>query len=75
MSSNIRHIEGSEIYVLAIGGAFMVKRIQVCLDASMVLKCDNAFYDSEVVPADQVATLIVLGKVIWLPGPVRALKQ
>jgi lambda repressor-like predicted transcriptional regulator/phage repressor protein C with HTH and peptisase S24 domain len=71
----VRHIEGSEIYVLAIGGAFMVKRIQVCLDASVVMKSDNAFYDSEVVPADQVATLIVLGKVIWLAGPVRALKQ
>ena len=71
----VRHIEGSEIYVLAIGGAIMVKRIQVCLDASVVMKSDNAFYDSEVVPADQVATLIVLGKVIWLAGPVRALKQ
>ena len=71
----VRHIEGSEIYVLAIGGAFMVKRIQVCLDASVVMKSDNTFYDSEMVPADQVSTLIVLGKVIWLAGPVRALKQ
>ncbi len=75
MSSNIRNIEGSEVQVLAIGGAFMVKRIQPCRDGSVVLKCDHAFYDAEAVPADQVATLIVLGKVIWLAGPVRALKQ
>jgi hypothetical protein len=61
--------------VLAIGGAFMAKRIQPCLDASVVMKRDNAFHDSEAVPADQVATLIVHGKVIWLAGPVRALKQ
>lgn len=69
----IRHIEGSGIYVLSIGGALMVKRIQPCRDGSVVLKCDNALYDSEVVPADQTATLIVRGKVIWLAGPVRAL--
>ena len=68
-----RHIEGSGIYVLSIGGALMVKRIQPCRDGSVVLKCDNALYDSEVVPADQTATLIVRGKVIWLAGPVRAL--
>ncbi len=53
----------------------MAKRIQPCLDASVVMKRDNAFHDKKVVPADQVATLIVLGKVIWLAGPVRALKQ
>jgi phage repressor protein C with HTH and peptisase S24 domain len=75
VDTSARRIEGSRIYVLAIGGALMVKRIQLCLDASVVMKSDNTFYDSEMVPADQVSTLIVLGKVIWLAGPVRALKQ
>ncbi len=75
VDTSARRIEGSRIYVLAIDGALVVKRIQPRLDGSLVVMSDNALYDSEVVPADQVATLIVLGKVIWLAGPVRALKQ
>ena len=67
-----RRIEGSRIYVLAIGGALMVKRIQLRLDGSVVVKSDNTIYESEVVPADQTSTLNILGQVIWQAGPVRS---
>ena len=72
VDTSARRIEGSRIYVLAIGGALMVKRIQLRLDGSVVVKSDNAIYETEVVPADQAAALMVLGQVIWQAGPVRS---
>ena len=72
VDTSARRIEGSRIYVLAIGGALMVKRIQLRLDGSVVVKSDNAVYESEVVPADQTSTLNILGQVIWQAGPVRS---
>ncbi|MCA3323677.1 MAG: hypothetical protein INF75_11415 [Roseomonas sp.] len=58
--------------MLAIGGALLVKRIQLRLDGSVVVKSDNAVYETEVMPADQTSTLKVLGEVIWQAGPVRS---
>ncbi|MCA3359170.1 MAG: helix-turn-helix domain-containing protein [Roseomonas sp.] len=72
VDTSARRIEGSRIYVLAIGGALMVKRIQLRLDGSVVVKSDNAVYESEVVPADQTSSLNVLGEVIWQAGPIRS---
>ena len=72
VDTSARRIEGSRIYVLAIGGALMVKRIQLRLDGSVVVKSDNAVYESEVVPADQTSALKVIGEVIWQAGPVRS---
>jgi phage repressor protein C with HTH and peptisase S24 domain len=72
VDTSARRIEGSRIYVLAIGGALMVKRIQLRLDGSVVVKSDNTIYESEVVPADQTSGLNILGQVIWQAGPVRS---
>ena len=72
VDTSARRIEGSRIYVLAIGGALMVKRIQLRLDGSVVVKSDNTIYETEVVPADQTSGLNILGQVIWQAGPVRS---
>ena len=72
VDTSARRIEGSRIYVLAIGGALLVKRIQLRLDGSVVVKSDNAVYETEVVPADQTSALKVIGEVIWQAGPVRS---
>jgi phage repressor protein C with HTH and peptisase S24 domain len=72
VDTSARRIEGSRIYVLAIGGALMVKRIQLRLDGSVVVKSDNAVYEPEVLAADQTSTLNILGQVIWQAGPVRS---
>ena len=72
VDTSARRIEGSRIYVLAIGGALMVKRIQLRLDGSVVVKSDNTIYEPEVVPADQTSGLNILGQVIWQAGPVRS---
>jgi phage repressor protein C with HTH and peptisase S24 domain len=72
VDTSARRIETSRIYVLAVGDGLIVKRIQPRLDGSLIVKSDNAVYESEVVPADQTAALIVLGQVIWQAGPVRS---
>jgi len=72
VDTSARSIEGSRIYVLAIGGALMVKRIQLRLDGSVVVKSDNAVYEPEVLAADQTSTLNILGQVVWQAGPVRS---
>jgi hypothetical protein len=72
VDTSARRIEGSRIYVLAIGGALMVKRIQLRLDGSVVVKSDNAVYEPEVLAAAETLSLQVLGQVVWQAGPVRS---
>jgi phage repressor protein C with HTH and peptisase S24 domain len=72
VDTSARRIEGSFIYVLAIGGALLVKRIDLRRDGSVVLKSDNPKYAAEDVPAAETPTLEVLGQVIWQGGPVRS---
>ncbi|MFN7308327.1 MAG: helix-turn-helix transcriptional regulator [Acetobacteraceae bacterium] len=72
VDTSARRIEGSFIYVLAIGGGLLVKRIDLRRDGSVVLKSDNPKYAAEEVPAAETPTLEVLGQVIWQGGPVRS---
>lgn len=72
VDTSARRIEGSFIYVLAIGGGLLVKRIDLRRDGSVILKSDNPKYAAEDVPAAETPTLEVLGQVIWQGGPVRS---
>jgi phage repressor protein C with HTH and peptisase S24 domain len=72
VDTSARRIEGSFIYVLAIGGGLLVKRIHLRRDGSVLLKSDNPKYDAEEVPAVETPTLEVLGQVVWQGGPVRS---
>ncbi|MFN7611436.1 MAG: helix-turn-helix transcriptional regulator [bacterium] len=72
VDTSARRIEGSFIYVLAIGGGLLVKRIDLRRDGSVILKSDNPKYAAEEVPAVETPTLQVLGQVVWQAGPVRS---
>ena len=72
VDTSARRIETSRIYVLAIGGGLLVKRMDLRRDGSVVIKSDNPIYDAEVVPAGETGTLTVLGQVIWQAGPPRS---
>jgi phage repressor protein C with HTH and peptisase S24 domain len=72
VDTSARRIEGSFIYVLAIGGGLLVKRIDLRRDGSVILKSDNPKYAAEEVPAAETPTLQVLGQVVWQAGPVRS---
>jgi phage repressor protein C with HTH and peptisase S24 domain len=72
VDTSARRIEGSFIYVLAIGGGLLVKRIDLRRDGSVILKSDNPKYAAEEVPAAETLSLQVLGQVVWQAGPVRS---
>jgi phage repressor protein C with HTH and peptisase S24 domain len=72
VDTSARDIQSSRVYVLSVSGALLVKRIQVRLDGSLIVKSDNAAYDAEVLRAEDAGTLRILGQVVWHAGPVRS---
>jgi phage repressor protein C with HTH and peptisase S24 domain len=72
VDTSARDIQSSRVYVLEVNGALLVKRIQVRLDGSLIVKSDNAAYEAEVLRAEDAGTLRILGQVVWHAGPVRS---
>jgi len=60
-----RQVEDNAVYVLQFHGVLLVKRIQRKLDGSVVVRSDNAIYESETVPGEMLDTLKVVGRVVW----------
>lgn len=58
-------IGDSAIYVLKNLDRLLVKRLQHKLDGTVVVKCDNARYDSETYTAEAASALAVVGRVVW----------
>ncbi|MDG4475402.1 XRE family transcriptional regulator [Thiovibrio frasassiensis] len=58
-------LDGS-IYALQLNGGLLVKRIQRMLDGSLVVKSDNARYDTETVSEDKADRLKIIGRVVWV---------
>lgn len=59
-------IDDSAIYALNVEGLLLVKRIQIKLDGTAVVKSDNAFYEPEIVTGDALQGLYVIGRVVWI---------
>jgi phage repressor protein C with HTH and peptisase S24 domain len=72
VDTSVRDIQSSRVYVLQVNGALLVKRIQVRLDGSLVVKSDNPSYEAEVVRPDERNPLRIVGQVVWQAGPVRS---
>ena len=60
------------LYVLEIAGERLVKRVQPRLDGSLTLISDNPTYETEHVEPAQTADIHVVGRVLWICGPVRS---
>jgi phage repressor protein C with HTH and peptisase S24 domain len=58
-------VEDNAIYVLQLNDALLVKRIQRKLDGTLHVMSDNPYYEIEVVSAERVPELHVLGRVVW----------
>jgi phage repressor protein C with HTH and peptisase S24 domain len=58
------------IYVLEINGQRLVKRVQRKHDGSLVLISDNSAYLPDAVPKDDAKDVVVVGRVVWVGGPV-----
>lgn len=66
VDTSIDRVVDNAIYVVAYDGRTLVKRVQMRLDGSVVLKSDNKdLFDDEAVPAGEVAGLNVAGRVMW----------
>jgi len=60
-----RGMKDNAIYVLQLNGSLLVKRLQHKLDGSVLVKSDNAIYDSEMIPIGAIDSLNVVGRVVW----------
>jgi phage repressor protein C with HTH and peptisase S24 domain len=59
------------VYVLEVSGERLVKRVQPKLDGSLTLISDNSAYEPEHIPPAQAADIAVVGRVVWICGPIR----
>ena len=53
------------IYVIQHNGHLLVKRIQVKMNGSVLIKSDNPAYEVEVLSPSQAESVIVVGRVVW----------
>ena len=53
------------IYAFATNGELRVKRMQLKIDGSVVIKSDNLQYEAETLLVDQVGSLRIIGRVVW----------
>lgn len=58
-------LSANGVFVLQHMGNLLVKRIQVKLDGTVVIKSDNPNYDAEVLSASEAESLMVIGRVAW----------
>ncbi len=63
-------VRGPAIYVVLAGNEAIVKRVELKIDGSLLVKSDNPSYEPMILRGDQVAELRVLGKVVWTGGVV-----
>jgi phage repressor protein C with HTH and peptisase S24 domain len=71
VDTDAREVQSGRVYVIAVGDALLVKRIQVRLDRALLIRSDNPAYEPELVRPDTNQPLRILGEVIWQGGPVR----
>ena len=65
------HVSAGGVFVIAVAGMIMVKRLQIMLDGDLKISSDNRAYDPETVPAaERDDKVIVHGRVFWSGGPL-----
>lgn len=64
-------IRENAVYAINVNGNLLVKRVQLKLDGTVVVKSDNPKYDPEIIKAPDTNTLRVIGQVIWHGGLMR----
>ncbi|RUU42359.1 helix-turn-helix transcriptional regulator [Mesorhizobium sp. M6A.T.Ca.TU.002.02.2.1] len=67
---SIREFIDEAIYVLVYGGLVRLKRLQMLRSGVLLLKSDNAHYETEEVPLPEQPELIIGGRVRWVGGSV-----
>lgn len=65
VDESIDRVVDHGIYVVVYQGMVLVKRVQLRLDGTLVLKSDNVRYEEEVVPPTEHPDLRIAGRVRW----------
>lgn len=63
LRENTLDVEG--VFVIQVGGAVLVKRVQHNLDGSVTIKSDNPKYDAVTLRGEDLNQLKVAGRVVW----------
>ncbi len=63
-------VRGPAIYFVRAGSEALVKRIELKMDGSLLLKSDNPTYEPWAISSTEAADFKVLGKVVWAGGLV-----
>ncbi len=65
------NVAAGGVFVVAVAGMIMVKRLQIMLDGDLTISSDNRAYRAETVPAaERDDKIIVHGRVFWSGGPL-----
>jgi len=71
MGAERDHVAAGGVFVIAVAGMIMVKRLRIMLDGDLTISSDNRAYDPETVPAaERDDKVIVHGRVFWSGGPL-----
>lgn len=61
-----RHVRSDAVYVLLREDALVVKRLQFGFDGSVTIQSDNPAYGVQILSSDKLASLQVMGRVVWV---------
>lgn len=59
------------IYIVRVNGALFAKRLQLRMDAAVMLLSDNSKYEPEIIMPSDGVPLDVVGEVVWRSGTLR----
>jgi phage repressor protein C with HTH and peptisase S24 domain len=62
---NNEGVKQDAIYAFSTNGELRVKRMQLKIDGSVVVKSDNPQYEAETLTSEQAHSLRVIGRVVW----------
>lgn len=62
---NNEGVKQDAIYAFSTNGELRVKRMQLKIDGSVVVKSDNPQYEAEILNFEQAHSLRVIGRVVW----------
>ena len=65
IDTQVLRVDVSGIYVIALRGDLLVKRIQRRLDGSLVVKADNPAYEPETLGPAEAEEFRVVGRMVW----------
>ena len=71
MGAERENVAAGGVFVIAVAGMIMVKRLRIMLDGDLTISSDNRAYGPETVPAaERDDKVVVHGQVFWAGGPL-----